>query len=72
MELRSKKSSVRGKVQIFFSTDVWFMVLKRSVFEIQEQRTKNFNDPSYGYGAINENVPKLRRFVQLRNFGTFS
>ena len=48
------------------------MVLKRSVFEIQKQRTKNYKDPSYGYGAIHENVLKLRRFPQLRNFGTFS
>ena len=47
------------------------MVLKRSVFEIQKQRTKIFKDPSYGYGAIYENVLKLRRFSQLRNFGTF-
>ena len=46
------------------------MVLKRSVFEIQKQHTKNFKDPSYGYGAIHENVLKLRRFAQLRNFGT--
>ena len=44
-----KKISVRGKVKIFFSTDVWFMVLKRSIFEIQKQRTTNFKDPSYGY-----------------------
>ena len=36
------------------------MVLKRSVFEIQKQRTKNYNDPSYGYGAIHENVTKMR------------
>ena len=55
-----KKISVRGKVKIFFSTDVWFMVLKRSVFKIQKQRTKNCNDPTYGYGAIHENVTKLR------------
>ena len=52
--------------------DVLFMVLKRSVFEIQKQCTKNFKDPSYGYGAIHENVLKLRRFAQLRNFETFS
>ena len=32
------------------------MVLKRSVFEIQKQRTKNCNDPSYGYGAIHETL----------------
>ena len=40
MELRSKKISARGKVKIFFSTDVWFMVFKRSVFKMQKQRTK--------------------------------
>ena len=67
-----KKISVRGKVKIFFSTDVWFMVLKRSVFEIQKQRTKNCNDTSYGYGAIHENVTKLRNCVKRRNFVTFS
>ena len=67
-----KKGGAPLKVKIFFSMDVLFMILKRSVFEIQKQRIKHFNDPSYGYGAINENVPKLRRFAQLRNFGTFS
>ena len=36
------------------------MVLKRSVFEIQKERTKNFKDPSYGYGVIHENVPNLQ------------
>ena len=70
-ELRSKKGGAPLKVKIFFSTDVWFMVLKRSVFEIQKQRTKNYKDPSYGYRAIHENVLKLRRFAQLRNFGMF-
>ena len=50
--------------------DVWFMVFKRSVFKMQKQHTKNFKDPSYGYGAIHENVPKLRLFAQLRNFVT--
>ena len=59
MELRSKKVSVRGKVKIFFSTDVWFMVFKRSVFKIQKQRTKNCKDQSYGSWAINQNVPKF-------------
>ena len=48
------------------------MVLKRSLFEIQKQRTKNFNDPSYGCGAIHENVPKLRNCAKRRNFRTFS
>ena len=38
------------------------MVLKRSVFKIQKQRTKTFKDPSYGYWTIYENVLKLRRF----------
>ena len=42
------------------------MVLKRSVFEIQKQRTKNFKDPSYGCGAIHENVPKLRNCVKQK------
>ena len=37
------------------------------VFEIQKQGIKNFNDPSYGYGAIHENVLKLRRFAQLHS-----
>ena len=68
MELRSKKISVRGKVKIFFLTDVWFMVLKRSVFKIQKQRTKNSKDPSYGCGAIHENVTKLRNCAKRRNF----
>ena len=67
-----KKGGAPLKVKIFFSTDVWFMVLKRSVFEKQKQRTKNYNDPSYGYGAIHENVPKLRNCAKQRNFGTFS
>ena len=35
------------------------MVLKRSIFEIQKQRNKIFKDPSYGYGVIHENIPKL-------------
>ena len=52
--------------------DVLFMVLKRSEFEIQKQRTKHFKDPSYGYGAIDENVKKLCRFSQLRKKVIFS
>ena len=60
------------RVKIFFSTDVWFRILKRSVLDKQKQRTKIFNDPSDGYGAIHENVPKLHCFAQLRNFVTFS
>ena len=39
--------------------DVWFMVHKISVFEIQKQRTKSCKDPSYGYGEINQNIPKF-------------
>ena len=39
--------------------DVWFMVFKRSVFEIQKQRTKSCKYPSYGYGEINQNVLKF-------------
>ena len=35
------------------------MVLKRSVFEIQKQRTKSCKDPSYGYWEINQNVLKF-------------
>ena len=66
-----KKGGAPLKVQIFFSTDVGFMVLNRSVFEIQKQRTKKFTDPSYGYGEIHENVPKLRNCAKRRNFGTF-
>ena len=54
-----KKGGAPLKVQIFFSMDVWFMVLKRSVFEIQKQCTKNCTDLSYGYGAICEYIPKL-------------
>ena len=42
------------------------MVLKRSVFEIQKQRTKNCKDPSYGCGAIHENVPKLRNKTSIQ------
>ena len=60
------------RVKIFFSTDVWFMILKRSVSDKQKQRTKIFNDPSDGYGAIHENVPKLRNCAKRCNFGTFS
>ena len=71
-ELRAKKGGAPLKVKIFFSTDVWFMVLKRSVLKKQKQSTKNFNDLSYGYGAIHENVPKLRNCTKRRNFGTFS
>ena len=36
-ELRVKKGGAPLKVKIFFSTDVLFMILKRSVFEIQKQ-----------------------------------
>ena len=32
------------------------MLVKRSVFEMQKQRTKNCKDPSYGSGAIDQNV----------------
>ena len=70
-ELRANKISVRGKVKIFFWTEVLFMVLKRSVFEIQKQRTKNFKDQSYGYGVIHENVPKLCNCEKWRNFRPF-
>ena len=61
-ELRVKKGGAPLKVKIFFSTDVLFMILKRSVFKIQKQRTKKFKDPRYGCGAIHENVPKLRNW----------
>ena len=47
------------------------MVFKRSVFEIQKQRTKSCKDPSYGYGEIDQNVPKFGIFGQTANFGTF-
>ena len=47
------------------------MVLNRSAFEIQKQRTKNFQDPNYGYGVIHENVPKLCNCNKRRNFRTF-
>ena len=47
------------------------MVLKRSEFEIQKQRTKSCKDLSYGYGEINQNVPKFGVFGQTENFGTF-
>ena len=32
------------------------MVFKRGVFEMQKQRTKNCKYPSYGSGAIDQNV----------------
>ena len=39
--------------------DDCLMVLKRSIFEMPKQGAKKYIDPSYGYEAIYENVPKL-------------
>ena len=44
------------------------MVLKRSVFEIQKQRTKIFKDPSYGYGAILWKCSKIVPFRAIAQF----
>ena len=66
-----KKIDLRGKVKIFFLTDLMFMVFKRSVFEIQKQCIKSGKDPSYGYGEIDQNVPKFAVWPKTPNFGTF-
>ena len=60
------------RVKIFFSTVVWFMVLKRSVFKVQKQHNKFFEYPIFRYKEIHENVPKLRNCAKLRDFETFS
>ena len=43
------------------------MVLKRSVFEIQKQRTKSCKDPSYGYREINQTVPKFAVWPKMND-----
>ena len=42
------------------------MVFKRSVLKIQKQRTKSCKDPSYGYGEINQNVPKFAVWPKMQ------
>ena len=64
MRLRKTTTTTRGAKNIFVSANLVFLP---KIF-----CQKYFKDPCYGYGAICENVIKLRRFSQLRNFGTFS
>ena len=45
------------------------MAVKRSVFKMQKQRTKHCKDPSYGSGAINQNVPKFAVMPKTPNSG---
>ena len=40
------------------------MVVKRSLFKMQKQSTKNYEVQNYGYGAINQNVPKSDEMFQ--------
>ena len=48
-----------------------FVTVEKSLFEMQKQRTKNCKDPSYGYGAINQNVqiwPQMFLGIQYSGF----
>ena len=65
--LQFSKTPLPLKVKIFFLMDIWFMVIIKSALKNGKQYKNPRINQNYGYGAIHENVPKLRILRKIAN-----